>query len=305
VGITIVEKNKQQQATILFQSILQKQLFVHNEQTRLFKAKLGVELVKQLELQGTRGDVALLAKTISSSNDSAKRIIHAVLEDDVKNLFKFKARTAGIKGTEWLEKFHSFAFQPENARSMPGFESISVAYGKRLPKFLAQDSKKNIVKRFQVESGCPFGKRVLIREFPANIVILSNRDVERNACPVHANFRRKIQAAQKYGLIQDPQSSCRVIVSNFMCDSPDPFNPKSWKKECGLGSCSSCPKPLFVTPEGDENKVVHFSLWCLQKVKGKVKYGLWDTAKLLSQLSVELNQEVPQMKGHIFRAATL
>jgi hypothetical protein len=145
VGITIVEKNKQQQATILFQSILQKQLFVHNEQTRLFKAKLGVELVKQLELQGTRGDVALLAKTISSSNDSAKRIIHAVLEDDVKNLFKFKARTAGIKGTEWLEKFHSFAFQPENARSMPGFESISVAYGKRLPKFLAQDSKKNIV----------------------------------------------------------------------------------------------------------------------------------------------------------------
>jgi protein involved in ribonucleotide reduction len=67
-----VEKNKQQQATILFQSILQKQLFVHNEQTQLFKAKLGVELVKQLELQGTRGDVALLAKTISSSNDCKK-----------------------------------------------------------------------------------------------------------------------------------------------------------------------------------------------------------------------------------------
>jgi hypothetical protein len=236
---------------------------------------------------------------------TAKRIIHAVLEDDVENCFKFKARTAGIKGTEWLEKFQLFAFQPENARSVPGFESVSVAYGKSLPKFFAQDSKKIIVKKFQVESGCPFGKRVLMREFPANIVIPSNRDVERNACPVHADFRQKIQAAQKYGLIQDPQSSCRVIVSNFMCDSPDPFNPKLWKKECGLGSCSSCPKPLFITPEGDKNKIVHFSLWCLQKVKGKVKYGLWDTAKLLSQLSVKLNQEVPQMKGHIFRAATL
>merc|ERR1711989_134803 len=70
-----------------------------------------------------------------------------------------------------------------------GFESVSIKRGQRLPKYLALSSKKSIATRFKTATGCPFTVRILLREYPPNIITPSDRDVRRNACPIHANLR--------------------------------------------------------------------------------------------------------------------
>ena len=59
-----------------------------------------------------------------------------------------------------------------------GMETVSVSRGNRQPKFLALDTKINIIKKFRESTKCPFSKPVLVWEYP-----------KRNACPIHGNFR--------------------------------------------------------------------------------------------------------------------
>ena len=70
-----------------------------------------------------------------------------------------------------------------------GMETVSVSGRNRQPNFLALDTKINIIKKFRESTKCPFSKRVLLREYPKNIIVPTQRDMQRNACPIHGNFR--------------------------------------------------------------------------------------------------------------------
>ena len=69
-----------------------------------------------------------------------------------------------------------------------GLETVSVSYGNRLPKLLVRDAKKSIIRKLE-ESGCPYSVRLLLREYPPNIVTPTHQDSVKNACPIHANFK--------------------------------------------------------------------------------------------------------------------
>ena len=118
-------------------------------------------------------------------------------------------------------------------------------------------------------------------------------------------LRRRIAAAQSCGLIREDQNSCRLFVTNFLCnkDDIDPFSPASWNEECCTGVCSRCPIPSFPVPEELQGKEVELSLWSIKEVAGRKKYGLWRVTKKVEELAVELERDVGTMKLHIFTAA--
>jgi hypothetical protein len=156
--------------------------------TKALRARCGVELIKRLKLDFSHGNVALVASLVNSTRVYAQKLLKAVATGREKTLY-VRNDKLGIKKTDWPSQLQEFSKQPQNSRSCPGFEDISVAYGKRLPKFLALKSKVEIVDTFKKSTACPFATSTLLRVFPQNVVQPTERDLQRNACPEHANFR--------------------------------------------------------------------------------------------------------------------
>jgi hypothetical protein len=76
-----------------------------------------VDLARQLQLDGSRGDVALLSTTIGATFKFSKKILTAVLNNEVEDLLMRKVSRVG---TDWPSRLQEFVLRPENARSVPG-----------------------------------------------------------------------------------------------------------------------------------------------------------------------------------------
>lgn len=272
IGISIVNISLEQRVKETANEVLQTLLKDRHESNRIIRARCGVEIVQRLHLDFSKGNVTLLANAISSSRKYARKVMKAVAHDDVNSLFERRTPRFAIRTTDWPERLTEFAHKPENARAFPGQETVSISRGVRVPKFLALHSKKDVVRSFIKEHNCPFGVGVLLREFPRDIVS-GKRSMDRNSCPLHANFRRKMVVAKQKGLIDF--MSCREFLGTFMCPPVDSLKPKCWNRPCALNECKNCPMPTFQIRPEDSQSIVSYSLWKTYDHAGKKRFGLW------------------------------
>ena len=137
-------------------------------------------------------------------------------------------------------------------------------YGVCHPKYSLLDSKTNIAPRFKdANPGCPFSVSVICREFPQNAVSASNREKERNTCPIHANARRLLKCIHQNKVGMDVEMSCRQMCALAMCarDDVDIADPLTWNEECVFGNCIKCKNPKIPFPNSIKNIEVSYSAW--------------------------------------------
>ena len=154
-----------------------------------------VEVAKDCQLSPEKyGDGTLLAKAVSCSVEFAEKVLRYIQEGREEELLKRHTRVDAIKCTEWPAMIKTFVLLPENSRSVPGQQQVSVRYGVRLPKYILLNSRESIASDFKLKyPECPFKASTIMREFPQNAVTPTSRDAERNTCPTHANVRRLVR----------------------------------------------------------------------------------------------------------------
>lgn len=256
---------------------------------------------------GDHGHVLSLASATGSSRKFAKAVLEAIRDKKENELIARNVRNDSIKATDWPLKISEFVLQPDIARAVPGNDTISVRYGVRRPKFLLLDSKMKLAEQFKERNPeCPFSINTIMREFPQNAVTPTNRDLERNTCPIHANARRLIKCLHLNDVAKDTNPSCRLMVIKTMCsdENVDPEDPLTWNKDCVYGDCSNCPAISVKIPEGHDDNMVTFSQWTYQvsKEKGKKVFGLYEQRKILSEAVKDFVGLLPKLRKHIFTA---
>ena len=123
VGVLISDVSRQMEAKDTFQDILSSFFKTSKETTRVLKAKMGVELVKRLHLDGSYGNIGLIASTMAISRNFAARIISATLNDNLNTLILRKSPRIAFHNSGWPEKLRDYAMRPENSRAVPGIAS--------------------------------------------------------------------------------------------------------------------------------------------------------------------------------------
>merc|ERR1711888_524096 len=120
------------------------------------------------------------------------------------------------------ERLTVFLSNPEHTRALPGHNTVSVAYGCRKQKFLLKKSKDELLTVFKEENpDVSISKKVLLRDWPANFVPPTQKDEQRNVCPLHSNFRRCLEGLQKAGCAHNLSKSVREICFTTICPSPE------------------------------------------------------------------------------------
>ena len=217
--------------------------------TRPFFVKLSIELAKEIiSKEVSHGDVSLLARTLGSNRKWAKKVLDSVANGEEENLTTRSKRRNSVKESGTLRLLEDFLSRPENSRASH-WETVSVSYGKHCPKYLLKKSKKAVLNDFLQENPCiAFKRSVLLREFPGNFVRASDRDRARNACPICANFRRRLIKLQSVGVGRNFVLSTRAVCTENMCPGESVIleDPTTWQLPCVDGVCDECP---FVAPD--------------------------------------------------------
>ena len=131
----------------------------------------------------------------SSSRAFAKKVLQAIQSNSVASLTQQAVRKDALKSSQYYSLLREFCFREENARAVPGNDTVSIRRGIRVPKFIAMKSMDEILTEFLKENpNCSFKKRVLLREVPQNIVRPTARDFCRNCCVCHSNVRHTFKA---------------------------------------------------------------------------------------------------------------
>ena len=78
----------------------------------------------------------------------------------MENLMNKRKKVTSFANSVWLQLFCSFFKDPSNNRSCPGKEQVNVGFKNWQPKFLLQDSKKNIITKFLNEATDKDGKKM-------------------------------------------------------------------------------------------------------------------------------------------------
>ena len=121
-GVIIVDEEKQVQAHSAFLEVLKEILHDAGKTSRKMKVQLAYRICKRVGLGSSRGDVFIVAKAVGISFSFAKRIVHCVLDGGrEEDLFERRRPKTAFNNSEWAQKLKDFAFQPENARSVPGY----------------------------------------------------------------------------------------------------------------------------------------------------------------------------------------
>ena len=223
----------------------------------------------------SHGDVTLLAQAVSCSVEFAEKVLLHIKEGREEELLKRRTRVDAIKCTEWPALIKTFVFLPENTRSVPGQQKVSVRYGVCLPKYILLRSRESIASGFKEKNPeCEFKISTIIREFPQNAVTPTSRDAERNTCPTHANVRRLVtrinRILRKKGFSDSTfPKSCRVLATKIMCPSPvvSPTEPTSWVVKCVTDKCTACPGLKWNLPNTLLQQSISFSLWASKEVE--------------------------------------
>ena len=283
-----------------------------NADCRKVSIKHAVEVAKRANLHHQKGQISSLAAGIGSSVKFAAKILTAVDQDKTEDLFKRKTRCNSICDTDIADRLTEFLTNAEHSRALPGNETVSVAYGRRMPKFLLKKSKKELAEAFRKENpDVVFSTRLLLREWPANFVPPSSKDQERNVCPIHSNFRRVYDGLRKVGAAGNLPKSVRAICGLTMCkDRPfDPLVPTTWPVQCALGQCSDCPKLEVSLPE-NRAVTVHFLQWqkgmsskCDAKGNPREITSLFPVNLDLDSAVDKFKNFFPHLKVHVFVAS--
>ena len=283
-----------------------------NVDSRKLSIQHAVKVVEQADLHHERGEISALATAIGSSAKFASKVLTAVSNNNTEDLFKKKTRSNSISDTDIPDRLTEFLTNAEHSRALPGNESVSVAYGRRMPKFLLKKSKIELAEAFKKENpDVTFSTRLLLREWPANFVPPSSKDQERNVCPLHSNLRRVFDGLRKVGAAGNLPKSVRAMCSLTICqDHPfDPLVPLSWPPQCALGQCAHCPDLSVDLPENRDTSV-HFLQWqkglsskCDAKGNAREITSLFPVTLDLDSAVKKLKSFFPQMKIHVFVAS--
>ena len=234
-------------------------------------SKVSVDhMIKTIKLTGlnseVHGDNLILARSVQCCWRYAKKVLKAVTTGSEESLYTRIPWTGAIKGTEWPLLLRKFLYEPENSRTNPGQDLVSVGRNlPKVPKRILIRSKEKIIAEFLVKyPECTFKKSVLIREIPQECRSPTTRDFARNSCVACTNIRAIMTRLRMAGLLQDILSSTRAIAALRVCNSYpefDPLNVLSWKENCSHGLCESCPGWELQLPLGKEEEVVTVYLW--------------------------------------------
>ena len=267
---------------------------------------------KEAGLNQTGGGISSLASAIGSTRKFASKVLKAVELEKTESLFKRQNRSNSICSTDIPERLIEFLSNAEHSRALPGNETVSVAYGKRLPKFLLKKSKSELADLFKKENpDITFSTRILIREWPANFVPPSHKDQERNVCPLHSNLRRCHDGLRQVGAAGDLPRSVRAMCAKTMCQDKefDPLIPISWPRDCALGVCKKCPKLSVTLPE-NRSAMVTFLQWkkgksskCDQKGNPKEITSLFPVFFELDAAVQYFQAFFPKIKIHVYVAS--
>ena len=275
---------------------------------REIAVRIAVTVVKQAGLRPeTHGDVALLCRVLGCSADYARKVLHAVAVGQEESLLRRETRRDAIVATYWPRQLQEFISRPEYSRTLPGKESVSVGYGKRVEKKLLLMAKPKLVGEFrQAFPQCPYSSRVLMREIPRNCVTAGPQDFGRNVCVMHTNFRHVVSVLQKAGLLQDCPASCRYIASLPLCKSGADFSQMAaltWGEACATGRCLQCPGYTLTCPL--PAPMVALPQWKtkLCEIKGKQIYSLFTETMSLQEVVALFNKQLPRLSSHIYTAA--
>jgi hypothetical protein len=131
---------------------------------RRVSIRYAIGVSKEADLNQTVGGISSLASAIGSSRQFAAKVLKAVELEKTEELFKRKSSSNSIFGTDVPERLTEFLSNAEHSRALPGNETVNLAYGKRLPKFLLKKSKNELAQLFQKENpDVTFSCRVLLR----------------------------------------------------------------------------------------------------------------------------------------------
>ena len=278
--------------------------------------QLTINIAKSGSLHANHhGDAQLLANAVSCSQRFAMKALQAIEKGNEQELFKCEKRRDSLLATDWPDKLEEFVIQPENSRAVPGKEQVSIRYGKRHTKFLLLKAKYEIVKEFKkINPDCPFGPSTLLREFPPYAVSPTSRDIQRNACPYHANARHLVLAINnilKTWKCETLPSSCRELVMKHMCNSEfSDIDPLTWNPACATCECNNCPEIKIEVPKEVQGAEIKFSQWETRTLKVRKKgkmvdkdvYSLYSqTTEFLTAISM-LEKSLPKLRQHIFTA---
>ena len=293
-------------------AVLFKLLKNRSMQTRPFSVKYSIELAQQLNLEKIKhGDISLFARVVGSSRKWAKKVLVNVLNKTEENLMTRSKRKSSVRESGTLRLLEDFLSRPENSRASPG-ETVSVAYGKRRPKLLLKKSKKKVLKDFLQEyPQVPFKKSVLLREFPANFVRATERDRGRNACPICANFRRRLFKLHSVGVGRNIALSTRAACIESMCQADKVLleDATTWQLLCVDGDCVNCPTVTLARPEHiDQFKSIEINLWKKGPSATKVDsdgnaqevFRLFPEVITIQECIENLLDSVQELKTHIY-----
>ena len=116
-----MDEEKQQRARLAFAEVLGEILHESGKSSRKLKVQLAFRICKRIGFGSSRGDVFVISKVVGISFSFAKRIVNCALNGGCEeDLFVRQRPKTAFANTEWPQKLKDFAFQPENARSVPG-----------------------------------------------------------------------------------------------------------------------------------------------------------------------------------------
>ena len=255
------------------------------------------------------GEVAGLAAAIGASHKFVAKVLSAVEKGKESDLYRRQVRKDSLRGSPVMDELVLFLQEERNSRSCPG-STVSVAYGVRRDKYLLCDSKKNLLKLFKQENPLiKFKTSVMLKSWPRNFKTPTSRDRIRNACPVHSNFRRLLQALHLAGVGSNIARSCRAASALAMCDKADKvsLDPLTWSFDCASGQCQECPPLHLHVKEGvDASSTIVFTQWKKgpsgrPSIKTSIN-SLFQVSMSVSTAMETLQEQSLALKRHIFVA---
>ena len=267
----------------------------------------GQKLWNVLYSVDTFGDIKILQDAIGSSWKYAQNILLAIKQNTTEDLFHRATRHDCIKQTDFPELLSQWAKAPDNSRPVPGNETVSVSYGRRLPKFVLLKPREMVIAEFlEAHPQCPFSRSTLNREWPQQIKSATSRDLDRNVCTIHSNMRRMQRALAKH-LGPDLPTSCRLLCGLVMCDRDDIdiLKPATWHRECVTRSCRECPVHETFVPAELRDVQVTVALWGNRKdpIKNKMINNIHDFTFTLEELAAKFDKDVVKMCLHLNTAS--
>uniref|UniRef100_A0A1B6J1Y9 Uncharacterized protein n=1 Tax=Homalodisca liturata TaxID=320908 RepID=A0A1B6J1Y9_9HEMI len=183
------------------------------------------------------------------------------------------------------------------SRICPGKRDFIIKNKEKKQRRVLLDYKKNLHKRFVIESNINISLSTFSRLCPFWITSPKAADRETCACIKHQNIDLKINALRKLKVIS--QNNANDVIDTIACDPRNEF--------CMMNLCEKC-ENSHISYQYDNDFKVKFYQWQTVKeekvIKGKrkkiVKIVKKKNIQNVSELCNELNNELIAFKKHVY-----